>query len=255
VATNRDTSKQKRARQNRAQREALKARKEAASKPATERRAAATPKAAKSSGSAEQPARKGGFFSGANRGPRPGDLPVDVATLRGNWIQKRMLVPGGRHVVSALVLSVLLSVMLGFQKFPPICEEGQPVSVCNPDEATESIFDIAGALGWVLLLYPIVVMAIAAQLSLHPKRRRIWMACTIVLGAAVVALMNIYIVHLIVVGYMIFAMQKASKVEGPLRPRPGATAAEGDGEDGGDAEPNARDDADEPTDPVQDRPA
>jgi phage shock protein PspC (stress-responsive transcriptional regulator) len=245
VAANRDTSKQKRARENRAQREALKARKEAASKPAAERRAASTPKTSgAASSSADQPARKGGFFSGGNRGPRPGDLPVDVATLQGNWIQKRMLVPGGRHVVSALVLSILLSVMLGFQRFPP---EGDP-----DGKATESIFDLVGALGWGLLLYPIVVIGIAAQLSLHPKRRRIWMVCTIVLGAAVMALLQLYIVHLIVVGYMIFAMQKAAKVEGPLRPRPGAATQE----DAVDAEDEATaGEVDEPQDPVQDRPA
>lgn len=247
VAANRDTSKQKRARQNRAQREALKARTEAASKPPTERRSASAPAAKGSTSGAEAGGdaapRKGGFFSGGNRGPRPGDLPVDVATLEGNWLQKRMQVPGGRHVISALVLSVLLSVMLGFQKFPP---EGQPEA-----KATESIIDILGPVGWGVLLYPILVVAIAAQLSLHPKRRRIWMACTIVLGAAVMALLQIYIVHLIVVGYMIFAMQKAARVEGPARPpaaprrgRRGAAdeAAEADaGADGS------------PVDPVDDR--
>jgi hypothetical protein len=241
VAANRDTSKQKRARQNRAQREALKARTEAASKPATERRPTPAPasKATTTAGgdATEAAPRKGGFFSGGNRGPRPGDLPVDVDALEGNWLQKRMQVPGGRHVISALVLSILLSVMLAFQKFPP---EGQPEA-----DPTESIIDILGPVGWGVLLYPILVVAIAAQLSLHPKRRRIWMACTIVLGAAVMALLQIYIVHLIVVGYLIFAMQKAARVEGPARP-PAAPRRSRRG---------AAEEADEAVDPVEDRPS
>ena len=81
MANNRDSSKQKRARQNRAQREAREARAKAASVPAEERKA----KYASSTPTDAAPTKKG---RGADR-PRPerkprlGDLPVDLETLDG----------------------------------------------------------------------------------------------------------------------------------------------------------------------------
>lgn len=203
MANKRDTSKQKRARQNRAQREALKARAQAASVPAEERRSSAAKADAEAA-----PAGKKRTRTPAPRGPRPGDVPVDLDTLEGSWIAKRMAVPGGRHVLSALLLSVLLSVMLAFQKYPP---SGAPADA----KATESIFDLLGPFAFFLLLFPVVVVGIAAQFTLHPKHRRIWLACTLVLGASVLAMVQLYIVHLVVVGYLIYAMQRAKKVEGP----------------------------------------
>ena len=206
MANKRDTSKQKRARQNRAQREALKARAEAAAVPADVRRSSAG--AGESADAKGAGTKKRGRAPVAPRGPRPGDVPVDLDTLEGSWIAKRMAVPGGRHVLSALLLSVLLSVMLAFQKYPPA--DGP-----TDAKATESIFDLLGPFAFFLLLFPVVVVAIAAQLTLHPKHRRIWLGCTIVLGAAVLAMVQLYIVHLVVVGYLIYALQRAKRVEGP----------------------------------------
>lgn len=222
MANKRDTSKQKRARQNRAQREALKARAEAASVPAEERRTTATKADA---GDAAASGKKR-TRTPAPRGPRPGDVPVDLDTLEGSWIAKRMAVPGGRHVLSALLLSVLLSVMLAFQKYPPA---NAPADA----KATESIFDLLGPFAFFLLLFPVVVVGIAAQFTLHPKHRRIWLGCTIVLGASVLAMVQLYIVHLVVVGYLIYAMQRAKKVEGPYgAPRTTTDDDAGDTSDG-----------------------
>lgn len=209
MANKRDTSKQKRARQNRAQREAVQARTKAAAEAPEVRRSKAT-SAPTASGT---PAKKQGFFSAASEGrpPRPGDTPVDVATLEGNWITKRVQVPGGRQVLTALLLTLILTVLLAAQKFVP---EGAPKDA----KPTVSIFDRFGALAFVLLGVPLIIVAIAAQFSLHPKRRRIWTFCAALLSIAVVGALGIYFVHLIVVGYLIYAISRAAKIEGPVSP-------------------------------------
>src|SRR5690606_1431398 len=123
VANKRDTSKQKRARQNRAQREALKVRTEVASAPPEARRSKASPTAVSAPGSSDgdkAAPKRGGFFSPkGDRPPRPGDVPVDIETLEGSWFTKRVKVPGGRQVLTGLALTVILSGLLAFQKFPP----------------------------------------------------------------------------------------------------------------------------------------
>lgn len=210
MANKRDTSKQKRARENRAQREALKARTTAASTDPEERRTKATSTADAPSTKASRAAER----SARTRPVRPGDVPVDVAALEGNFLSKRNHVPGGRQVMFAFVITLITSITLAVGKYPPDDD---------PDgKRTLSFFEAAGPAAWPLLLVPPVVVAVALALSLHPKRRRIWLACTVALGALTVAALAIYTVNLLALGFMIYGIQRASRVEGPMaggRPR------------------------------------
>ncbi len=210
MANKRASSSQKRAQQNRAQRAALQARTKAAATPKPERRPA--PSASAASGSAA-PARKGGLFSGgSDRPPRPGDLPVDVETLEGSWISKRMQVPGGRQVLTGALLTVVLTVMLLFWKFPP---------ADNPKgKATETIFDLFGGAAVFILIVPLVIVGTAARLSLAPFRRRVWLIGAVALF--VVSILLAMPIYLFPAGFLGYAVMRAGRVEGPV---PGTRAA------------------------------
>lgn len=205
MANNRDSSKQKRARQNRAQREAREARAKAASVPAEERKA----KYASSTPTDAAPTKKG---RGADR-PRPerkprlGDLPVDLETLEGSWYKKRMTVPGGRQVLTGTVLTVVITVLTVITKYPDPDATG-----AAKKKATESFFDIYGTAGIPLLLVPLIAMGIAAYFILSPNRRRIWTGCSFVAAIAAVVLGIPYIFP---VGFLVYAVMRANKIEGP----------------------------------------
>lgn len=197
MANNRDSSKQQRSKQNRAQRAALEARTKSASEPAASRRQGTSTTGSKA---------KSGFFSGAReaRGPRPGDVPVDIETLQGGWFSKRVQVPGGRQVLTGAVLTLVLSVMMTFQKFPPA---GDPKA-----EATETLFDLFGTSAWLILGMPILIMAFVSEKILSPQRRRIWIAASFLIAIEVVFGMLQY---LFPVGFLTYAVWRAAKVEGP----------------------------------------
>ena len=204
MANNRDSSKQKRARQNRAQREAREARAAAASLPAEERKAkyaSSTPEAA--------PAKKGRAADRPRpeRRPRLGDVPVDLETLEGNWYKKRLTVPGGRQVLTGAVLTVVITVLTVITKYPDPDATGDA-----KNKATESFFDIYGSAGIPLLIAPLVAMAVATYFILSPNRRRIWIGCSFVAGLAAVVLGIPYIFP---VGFLVYAVMRANKIEGP----------------------------------------
>jgi hypothetical protein len=212
VANDRDSSKQKRARQNRAQREAREARAKAASIPAEERKAkyasgtpadAASTKKDRSAGR-PRPERK----------PRLGDTPVDLETLQGNWYTKRLAVPGGRQVLTGSVLTVVITVLTVVTKYPDPDATGEAKK-----KATESFFDIYGAVGIPLLVIPLVTMAVASYFILSPGRRRVWIGCSVV--AALVAVI-LGIPYIFPVGFLVYAVMRANKIEGPV---PGSRAA------------------------------
>lgn len=209
MANKRDTSKQKRARQNRAEREARKARTVAASVPAEQRRTKATATPAPVKGAKKRRER-------APRPPRPGDVPVDIATLKGNWFTKRMEVPGGRQVLYSLALTVIVAVLLATQKYATQAELDKDKDA----KRTHSIFEVFGARAWIILLVPVIILGVAAALSLHPKRRGIWIACTVALGLVVVS--TGLTLHLVVIAFLIYGIQRANKIEGPV---PGSWAA------------------------------
>lgn len=218
MANKRDSSKQKRARQNRAQRAALEARTKAASEPRSSyvtQPPGSNPKATTPAADTGEAKAKGGLFGGPRqpRAPRPGDLPVDIDTLEGSWWAKRLMVPGGRQVLTGGVLTVVLTVMMAFTKSPP---RGQPKA-----KATETIFELWGWWAIPILLAPIVVMAVAAQMTLSPHRRRIWIAGTFILAIQFL----IAPAYLFPAGFLTYAVWRSSKIEGSSKARSDDAAA------------------------------
>lgn len=235
MANNRDASKQKRARQNRAQREALKARTTAATTPASERRPS-TPSRTAPAGSAKKgaaeakPKAKGGFFApreGAVRAPRPGDLPVDVHTVEGNWLTKRNKVPGGRQVLYAFILTTVLGVL---SLFTP---------VKDPDNEAAPAVSPWDDIGWravVVLGIPVILTFVAAHMILSDARRRVWIGVSFLLGFAVLFVGTAYLFPL---AFLVFGIWRANKVEGPQAGRTKESTA---GEPSDDGEPGSPDD-------------
>ncbi len=211
MANNRDSSKQKRARQNRAQREAREARAKAAAVPPEERKA-------KYASSTPDAAATGKKARGSDR-PRPerrvrlGDVPVDIDALEGTWYHKRLSVPGGRQVLTGAVLTIVITVLTVITKYPDPDATGEAAK-----KATESFFDIHGAAGIPLLLLPIIAMAVSTWFILSPNRRRIWTG-----SAFVVALVSLPlgIPYIFAVGFLVYAVMRANKIEGPV---PGSRA-------------------------------
>jgi hypothetical protein len=201
VANKRDLSKQQRARQNRAQRSALKARTAAASTAPEERRSrAAAPNDAKGSGAKDRASAKATRV----RPVRPGDVPVDLDALEGNWITKRLAVPGGRQVLTGLLLTILLTGMMAFLKFPP---------ADDPDAAaTETLWELIGAWSLVILGVPLLAMFASAHFTITPHRRRVW------IGASIVVALEVFLgftYYLFPAGFLLYALWRAGKVEGP----------------------------------------
>lgn len=211
MANNRDTSKQKRARQNRAQREALQARTKAASEAPEVRRSKAT----------AAPAAKGG--KGAKgaapakvapvRPLRPGDTPVDLETLEGSFFSKRMAVPGGRQVLWGALLTVVMTViMVVMYRYPVAAPKGSKVKIKTSDMPT--LFEKFGSGAFLILAIPLVIAAIAVVFTLSPRRRRIWQICAYVLALCLLLRADVYLNYLVVVGFYIYALWRASKIEG-----------------------------------------
>jgi hypothetical protein len=226
VANKRDTSRQKRARQNRAQRDALKARTEAASVPPTERQAKAT-------ASTTEPAKgtKGASARGPRkeRPPRPGDRPVDIATLEGNWFSKRMQVPGGRQVLTGALLTLVITGLMLVWKFPNPDARYFEASVRAVNELTgtdltvvpaedypanESVWQVWGTAAWAALGVPLAAMLISAWAILRSYRRRVWIGASFIVALTV---FSGFIMYLFPVGFLTFAVWRAAKVEGPMR--------------------------------------
>ena len=216
MANNRDSSKQKRARQNRAQRDALQARTTAASEPVETRKAKYASSGPSQSGSGrptkkERPERP-------ERPPRPGDVPVDIEALEGNWYSKRMTVPGGRFVMMGALLTLILTVLTLLSPIP-IRKEDQ----VKGGPTTQSIFDILHAVTIPVVLIPLIASLVASWFILSPHRRRIWIGCAVVATIGVSLLGFQYIFP---VGFLVYGVMRSNKIEGPSpRSRAGRAAA------------------------------
>jgi hypothetical protein len=208
VASN--DSKQKRARQNRAQREAREARTKAAAIPAEQR------KAKYASGTTEEASKKKDRPERARR-ERPvrlGDTPVDLDTLEGSWYRKRVAVPGGRQVLTGMVLTIIITAMTVLVKYP------------DPDAKTEAakkkldhtFTEVWGPKGWVFIAIPFIAMAVACWAITSPNRRRIWNICAFVAAIGII----FGIPYAFPVGFLVYAGMRANKIEGPV---PGSRAA------------------------------
>ena len=234
MANKRDSSKQRRARENRARRAALEARTSGTVPKAPSRVAPVT---AEKLARADQQDRKGRSRSTSTAGdsdvddsgssgddetsgakprrqrpPRPGDRPVDIDTLEGSWFSKMTRVPGGTQVLMAAGLLVVVTLMMSFMDF--YVESDQ---VDDPDATpTLTIFEAEGTGRALLLLgVPVVIMGIALAASLRPNRRRIWLVAAVLIG---VLYATSILTYLFVAGFLGYAVLRARKVEGPMEP-------------------------------------
>lgn len=227
---NRDSSKQKRAKENRAKREALAARtsgdapkRPSRVAPSTAAKLASKPRSAtvdegtkgsETSGGKGAKAGKGGGStkSGKPKRERPkrlGDTPVDIDTLEGSWFSKVTKVPGGTQVMMAAVLTVLVTGMLAtMDAFVAEADKN------NKDaKATLTIFEAYGTTRALLTLaIPLALVFTALAFSLHKQRRRIWVACALLLALLFGTTLPHYIFP---VGFLGYAVMRSSKVEGP----------------------------------------
>ena len=232
MANKRDTSQQKRAKQNRAQRAALQARTEGGPPKRPSRVAPvtaeklATKKEAADPGSTSAKAAAPTTRSGKprrERPPKPGDKPVDIATLEGGWYSKVQQVPGGSQVVMAALMTVVVTIMSLFLPLFVSKEDQAKVDFAKAHhlkkvtaKATQTILESQGtARGLMLLAIPVVAVLISLAFALHPQRRRVWLAGAIVVAITVATQVPFYIV---VAGFLGFAVYKAYKVEGPNTP-------------------------------------
>ena len=177
MANKRDTAQQKRAKQNRAQREALAARTQG--KPKRPSRVA--PSTAEEGTEA---AKKSGAKPRKVRPVRPGDVPVDVDALQGTWRQKVTHVPGGTQVLMAGVMTVLV---IGLVSFMPsyVSEAAQQAS--DKPKPDQTIFEAYGAGPAVIVLgIAVAAVGLALAMALKPVRRRVWIisAVTVAAGAS-----------------------------------------------------------------------
>ncbi|MCU1498905.1 MAG: hypothetical protein JWM47_2858 [Acidimicrobiales bacterium] len=219
MANKRDSTSQKRSRENRARRQALEARTKGAPvrpsrvAPATAAKLAKAPST--KGGAAASDAKGATTRSGKprrERPPRPGDTPVDIATLEGSWYKKVVQVPGGLQVLMAAGMVVFVTLMVSFTDvyFAPGDESVKGA------KASQTIFEHYSAPKAALLLgLPVLLVIAAAASSLTRHRRRTWLvaavAMAVVFGTAVV-------LYAFVAAMLGWAYFRANKVEGPAEP-------------------------------------
>lgn len=225
MAKRSDAARQRRARQNRAQREALAARTsgEAVKRPSrvapsTAEKLKTSPRESTRAGSldpADAPAPgKSKAKPRRERPPRPGDRPVDIATLQGSWFSKVVKVPGGMQVLMAVAMTIVVTGLLAFMDTYP-SEADLDAKVKNA-EPTRTIFEALGVTkALAVLVLPLLVVGVAAAFSLHKQRRRVWMGAAILLGVFFAFGMLQYVFPM---GFLIYATMRAARVEGPNEP-------------------------------------
>jgi hypothetical protein len=256
VAKRSDASRQKRSRQNRAQREALAARtsgdavkRPSRVAPATAERLSSTPRESTRAGSqdpteAPAPGEKGSKKTRERRerAPKPGDRPVDIATLEGSWFSKVVKVPGGMQVLMAAGMTIVITGMLAIMDtYPSQADLDNDVSSPKP---SRTIFEaLGGGRAALLLAIPLALVGIAAAFALHKQRRRVWLVCAIGLAAVFGMVLPHYVFPM---GFLLYAVMRASRIEGPNEPLFGGRSRrratdEAASEDGEAAEPSAAD--------------
>ncbi|CAN5854752.1 hypothetical protein BH23ACT2_BH23ACT2_23860 [soil metagenome] len=228
MANKRDQSRQRRAKDNRAQRAALEARTKGqpAKRPSRvapstaeklERTAKERPAPVSGSGAAGPEAepttkRSGGLFGGGRPRPvRPGDVPVDVDELEGSWFSRVNHVPGGRQIIMGALMTLVVSAMITFvESFVAVEERGDPDA-----QPTETLFEAVDNVPAALVVLGVPILAAGASLyfATHPQRRRVWTFAAVAVG--VILLQTLYIPYVFVIGFLFFAIRKSSKVEGP----------------------------------------
>ncbi len=170
---------------------------------------------------------------------RPGDVPVDVEELEGSWFSRINHVPGGRQVIMGALMTLIVSGMISFvDSFVAAEDRGDPEA-----PPTETLFEAVDNVGAAMVVLGVPLLAAVASLAFatHPQRRRVWTFSAVAIG--VILLQTLYIPYLFVIGFLLFAVRKSSKVEGPRSRRMASEAEDGDDE----PDPDGRDDH-EPSD-------
>lgn len=217
MANKRDTAQQKRARQNRAQREALAARSQGAPKrpsrvaPSTAEKLAnksAGTSSSSSSSAKGDTAAKGAAKPRKVRPVRPGDVPVDIDTLEGSWRQKVAHVPGGTQVIMAAMLTVVVVAIVSFM--PTFVSEA--AQKADKPKADQTIYEALGT-GPAVVILGTAVLAVGAALAyaLTPHRRKVWTLAAVVVAVAMV--LGQLTLLLAVSGMLGFGAYKSFKVE------------------------------------------
>lgn len=217
MANKRDTAQQKRARQNRAQREALAARTQGAPKrpsrvaPSTAEKlatkAAAGPTSTAEDGS--EASKGSGSKPRKVRPVRPGDVAVDVDALQGSWRQKVTHVPGGTQVLMAGVMTVLV---IGLVSFMPsyVSEAAQKASdKPKPDQTIFEAYGVGPAL--VVLAIAVAAVGVALAMALKPARRRVWVISAVTVAA--ITFVGQVSFFLVVAALLGFGAYKSARVE------------------------------------------
>lgn len=225
MANRSDASRQKRARQNRAQRQALAARTsgEAVKRPSriapsTAEKLKTSPRESTRAGEtdpaeAPEPGAKKAKPT-RERAPRPGDRPVDIETLEGSWISKVVKVPGGMQVLMAVGMTLVVTGLLAFMDTYP-SQADMEAGVDNPKPARTIIEALGAPKAFAVLLVPLVIVGVAAAMSLHKQRRRVWVGAAVLLGAFFAIGMLQYLFPM---GFLLYAVMRSSRIEGPNEP-------------------------------------
>lgn len=223
MANKRESSSQRRQRENRARRAALEARTKGAPPARPSRVAPSTAEKLKarssetgssraSSSSAPVDEEQGTTRKGKprrQRPPRPGDTPVDVATLEGSWFARIVQVPGGTQAAFAGLMALVATGLTSFTK-TVISEADEGKKNASPTQTIFEAYPLSTALP--LVLVPLLIALVAVWFSFHPQRRRIWFVATITLAAIALVAAQFY---LFVSGFFAYACFRAAKVEGP----------------------------------------
>lgn len=228
MANKRDSTSQRRARENRARRAALEARTGGAPParpsrvaPSTADKLKRTAETKTKTTSASETAsateagttRKRGGKPRRERMPRPGDTPVDIATLEGSWVSRIMKVPGGTQALFAGVMAVVATGLMSFTKL--LVAEAD---IGDDDaKATQTVFErYEPGVALPLVVVPLAIALGAVASSFLPQRRRIWLGAAVFLALATVVAPPLQF-YLFVAGFFGYAVFRASKVEGPNR--------------------------------------
>ena len=225
MANKRDSTSQRRARENRARRAALEARTGGAAPARPSRVAPSTAeklkKTASTQGTAtgtDATATTGAAESGGKarrpRPVRPGDVPVDVASLEGRWPSRVMRVPGGTQALFAGVMAVAASALMTFTK-TFVAERDIGVEGAQPSQTLFERYDLTVALPVVAV--PLLVSAAAVGFSLRPERRRIWLGAAVVLGLGFGVALQL-LLYLFVAAFFGYACYRSARVEGRNEP-------------------------------------
>lgn len=209
MSAKRDEGRQRRANQNRAAREALEARRAAAARAAepVEQPAKGRGRTRAQGGAVAPPVRRSGSgrsASAASARAAPAS-DADEAPAAGLWARSAQL-PGGRQMLGGFALSLVSGALA---LLTPLYKEHAN------DRNTQSLLQLAGAQGLVLVGLPVLITAAPLLFMNHPRRRVAWNGAAVMMGLWILLVAAIGIFYLPVTGLVAYGAVKASRAAGP----------------------------------------